>query len=109
MRKIQGFRGNGRDAIDAGRLRPAFRAGMDPQERRRGQPGRPPARGTRTIGMCSFDARNRGSTRPSPIEVGKRDRKEGMDADDLLCSRNARPPKALIGRAQWETKQATLP
>jgi hypothetical protein len=27
------------------------------------QPGRPPARGTRTIGMCSFDARNRGSTR----------------------------------------------
>jgi hypothetical protein len=28
-----------------------------------GQPGRPPARGTRTIGMCSFDARNRGSTK----------------------------------------------
>jgi hypothetical protein len=26
-------------------------------------PGRPTARGTRTIGMCSFDARNRGSTR----------------------------------------------
>ena len=23
-----------------------------------------------------------------------------MAADDLLCSRNARPPKALVGRAQ---------
>ena len=28
-----------------------------------GQPGCPPARGTRTIRMCSFDARTRGSTR----------------------------------------------
>ena len=28
---------------------------------------------------------------------------EGMEADDLLCSRNARPQKALVGRAQWET------
>jgi hypothetical protein len=28
---------------------------------------------------------------------------------DLLCSRNARPEKALVGRAQWEAKQATLP
>ena len=26
----------------------------------------------------------------------------------LLCSRNARPQKALVGRAQWEPKQATL-
>jgi len=33
-----------------------------------GQPGRPPARGTRTIGMCSFDARTRGSTR-LPLKV----------------------------------------
>jgi hypothetical protein len=32
-----------------------------------GRPSRPPARGTRTIGMCSFDARNRGSTR-LPLE-----------------------------------------
>jgi hypothetical protein len=37
-----------------------------------GQPSCPPARGTRTIGMCSFDARNRGSTRPSSKEVGTR-------------------------------------
>ena len=27
---------------------------------------------------------------------------------DLLCSRNARPEKALVGSAQWEAKQATL-
>ena len=33
-----------------------------------GQPDRPPARGTRTIGMYSFDARNRGSTR-LPLKV----------------------------------------
>jgi hypothetical protein len=25
---------------------------------------------------------------------------EGMEPDDLLCSRNARPQKALVGRAQ---------
>ena len=31
-----------------------------------------------------------------------------MKPDDLLCSRNARPQKALVGRAQWEPKQATL-
>ena len=30
---------------------------------------------------------------------------EGMEADDLLCSRNARPPKALVGRAQWKINQ----
>jgi hypothetical protein len=27
---------------------------------------------------------------------------EGMESDDLLCSRNARPQKALVGRAQWK-------
>ena len=25
---------------------------------------------------------------------------KGMEPDDLLCSRNARPQKALVGRAQ---------
>ena len=29
-----------------------------------------------------------------------------MEPVDLLCSRNARPPKALVGRAQWEINQA---
>jgi hypothetical protein len=28
-----------------------------------------------------------------------------MEPDDLLCSRNARPEKALVGRAQWKTTQ----
>ena len=30
---------------------------------------------------------------------------EGMEPDDLLCSRNARPRKALVGRAQWKLNQ----
>src|SRR5204863_9936684 len=30
---------------------------------------------------------------------------EGMEPDDLLCSRNARPQKALLGRAQWKINQ----
>ncbi len=29
-----------------------------------------------------------------------------MEPDDLLCSRNARPQKALVGRAQWKINQA---
>jgi len=28
-----------------------------------------------------------------------------METDDLLCSRNARPQKALVGRAQWKINQ----
>ena len=28
-----------------------------------------------------------------------------MEPDDLLCSRNARPQKALVGRAQWKIIQ----
>jgi hypothetical protein len=28
-----------------------------------------------------------------------------MEADDLLCSRNARPKKALVGHAQWKINQ----
>jgi hypothetical protein len=28
-----------------------------------------------------------------------------MEADDLLCSRNARPGKALVGRVQWKILQ----
>ena len=29
-----------------------------------------------------------------------------MGADDLLCSRNARSRKTLVGHAQWETNLA---
>ncbi len=32
-------------------------------------------------------------------------RGKGMEADDLLCSRNARPQKSLVGRAQWKINQ----
>jgi len=32
-----------------------------------------------------------------------------MEADDLLCSRNARPKKALVGRAQWKINQPPSP
>ena len=31
--------------------------------------------------------------------------RDGMKPDDLLCSRNARPQKALVGRAQWKINQ----
>jgi hypothetical protein len=72
------------------------------------------------IRMCSFDARNRGSTRlPTCGEKSRklggngewpgallaRRTEEGMEPDDLLCSRNARPEKALVGRAQWKISQ----
>ena len=30
---------------------------------------------------------------------------EGMEADDLLCSRNARSRTPLVGRAQWKISQ----
>ena len=43
------------------------------------------------------------------ISLGQREVKwvgEGMAPDDLLCSRNARPEKALVGRAQWKINQA---
>ena len=48
-----------------------------PTNRRCGWPGRPLARGTG----------------------------EGMEADELLCSRNARSRTPLVGRAQWKINQ----
>jgi hypothetical protein len=42
-----------------------------PASRWDGQPGRPPARGTRALGRASFDARTRGSTRlPLKMKYG---------------------------------------
>ena len=38
---------------------------------------------------------NRHGMRGWPRKEGR-----GMEPDDLLCSRNARPEKALVGRAQ---------
>ena len=43
-----------------------------------------------------------GSSSTTPAE-------EGMEPDDLLCSRNARPQKALVGRAQWKINQLPSP
>jgi hypothetical protein len=40
--------------------------------------------------------------RPDGRDAEKR---AGMEPDDLLCSRNARPQKALVGRAQWKINQ----
>jgi hypothetical protein len=53
--------------------------------RRDGQPGSPPARGTRTIRMCSFDARTRGSTR-LPLK-----RKYGIGRTRAVGDHLARP------------------
>src|SRR5262245_50298912 len=39
---------------------------------------------------------------------GSQGRKNEGSRFGLLCSRNARSEKALVGRAQWETKQPTL-
>jgi len=108
VQKVERTRGEcGEDGTGMG-------CGEGPARKERGQPGRPPARGTRTLGRCSFDARNRGSTRLSPKEVGKRAWKDHLERGGggpvgLLCSRNAHAQNVLVRRAQWETKQATLP
>ena len=47
---------------------------------------------------------NRQRMRGWPLKSGR-----GGGPVGLLCSRNARPQKALVGRAQWETKQVPLP
>jgi hypothetical protein len=71
--------------------------------------------------MCSLDAR---SGRPIQATLRERiraslegvidcnlvvlllaEQRRGMEPDDLLCSRNARPEKALVGRAQWKINQ----
>ena len=51
----------------------------------------------------------RGELNHHGMRGGPRKKGEGGWPVDLLCSRNARPQKALVRRAQWETKQATLP
>jgi len=34
---------------------------------------------------------------------------EGMEPDDLLCSRNARSENTLVGRAQWKINPPPSP
>ena len=57
----------------------------------------PLARATRGL-------RRMGKERPGALLARRAE--EGMEPDDLPCSRNARPPKALVGRAQWKINQA---
>ena len=40
-----------------------------------------------------------------PCSQNAHDKREGMEPDDLPCSRNARPEKALVGRAQQKINQ----
>ena len=47
----------------------------------------------------------RGAARCPSCSQTAHDEREGMEPDDLLCSRNARPQKALVGRAQWKINQ----
>ena len=50
---------------------------------------------------CSSDARSRGQPWPLPsiLEVVSRGKRTEGKPGDSLCSRNARPQKALVGRA----------
>ena len=71
----------------------------------------PFARRVRTIRMCSLDARGEGPIQATLLRNGgggKDNREERRQPVGLLCSRNARPQKALVGRAQWEPKQAAF-
>jgi len=79
------------------------------QEWDREWPGALLARRTRTMKRCSSDARSRGQPWPLPPRLGGRgvegeERKEGRPGNSL-CSRNAQPQKALVGRAQWKINQ----
>jgi hypothetical protein len=43
--------------------------------------------------------------RERPGALLARRTEEGMEPDDLLCSRNARSRTPLVGRAQWKINQ----
>jgi hypothetical protein len=110
VRKIQGFRKWRRGALDAGRLRPASRAGRDPQERRgEGSLLVSFARGTRALRRASFDARTRGSTRLPPKETGKR--RSGEEGWRLLifCARATRGLEGPRWTRAVEDQSAPIP
>ncbi len=70
----------------------------------------PFARRVRTIRMCSLDARGEGPIQAALLKIGgkKRYTRRKMTAcwSPVLAQRAAW--KALVGRAQWETKQTTF-
>jgi hypothetical protein len=57
--------------------------------------------------MCSLDGRSETSTGAIPGERTRASLGEVCEdrLDGFLCSRNARPVKALVGRAQWKINQ----
>ena len=59
--------------------------------------------------VASLTVHNRGSTRLPLKRKASELGKIGGWPVDLLCSRNTWPQKALVERAQLETKQPTLP
>ena len=75
--------------------------GDGPARKKRGQPGHPPARGTRTMRMCSSDARTRGSTRPPPEKERRKLGKRGWSLM-IFCARATRalggPSPGLMAR-----------
>ena len=84
------FGNDGREAprsqiIHLARLRKTEQPGIPPtlrlESRWYGQPGRPPARGTRTFRMCTFNTRNSGSARPPLSNFTFRPHPE---ADDIV-------------------------
>jgi hypothetical protein len=65
-------------------------------------------RQAKLMGLCfiTWEGRKLQEGSGQTILLARRTRtKKGMEADDLLCSRNARPEKALVGRAQWKIIQ----
>src|SRR6185295_348253 len=96
--------------VRCGEISTGMRCGDGPARKKRGQPGRPPARGTRTINMCSSDARIRGSTRPPPKEIDKRGWEGwGGCPVDLLCARNAHDRNVLVRRPQSGLTRVPVP
>ena len=84
-----GVQKKGESRCRCGEIRTGMGCGEGPARKERGQPGRPPARGTRTIRMCSFDARTRGSTRLPFEGKGERAWRDGEERPGALSARKA--------------------
>jgi len=64
----------------------------------------------RTVTLVQYAASGgwEGKQQGNPCCSSRLDDQKEVDGepDDLLCLRNARPEKALVGRAQWKIPQA---
>lgn len=79
-----------------GEIRTDMGCGDGPARKETRQPGRSPARGTRTIGMCSFDARSRPDT-GAVLEEAKRGSLEGPISMGVVFVR-----RAMVGSVNEE-------